>query len=53
MSFDLLTAALDEISAALAGRDWGYGALGDLIGDTAAKWLLDTIERLTQNRWSA
>lgn len=51
--FDLIPAALEEFSAALQGRDWGYGALGEIIGDTAAKWVLDTVERLAQNTWSA
>lgn len=31
---ELFTAALEEIVIAFGGGDWGFGALGELIGDS-------------------
>lgn len=32
--FDLIIAALDELTVASRGGDWGYGALAQLLGDS-------------------
>lgn len=41
---DTVKAAWNELTAVFRGGDDGYAALGSLIGDGAAKWLLDTID---------
>lgn len=43
---DTVKAAWNELTAVFRGGDDGYAALGSLIGDGAAKWLLDTIDTI-------
>lgn len=39
-------AIAQEIYYALLGRDWGYGALGELIGNEQAQVLLNTLANI-------
>lgn len=39
--FDLFLAAAGEIAAAMAGGDWGYGALAEFVGADAARFIVN------------
>lgn len=37
----ILIEAIKEISIAWSGGDWGYGSLGELIGDPLARFIVN------------